>query len=80
MSRQISKNLARHYDSHLKKRPLATKMVTNFAICCTGDLICQGIVSKAASRDDNGEKLESGASKGLDLTRTARFGAVGACV
>ena len=44
MSRQTSQNIARRYDLHLKRRPLATKMATNFAICCTGDLICQGII------------------------------------
>ena len=73
----------RFYDSILIKRPLATKMATNFAICCAGDLICQNIVSRAQRQKNNSNEKdadEKANTAGIDLKRTARFGTVGACV
>ena len=60
------------YDHYLTKNPLFTKMLTNLLICCSGDIICQSI-TKFYRRTE--EKLA-----GWDWVRTARFGAVGACV
>ena len=59
------------YDFCLRSNPLATKMLTNLAICCTGDTICQGITRYYKPGE---------ADKEWDYARTARFGAVGACV
>ena len=50
-------------------------MLTNLAICCTGDLICQAI-----SRKQDLTSLKKGKQKEWDLGRTGRFGAVGAIV
>ena len=70
-------SLLRTYDSYLIRRPLATKMATNFTICCAGDLICQAIVSQASKKQDQQQQV---AQTEIDLVRTARFGTVGACV
>lgn len=67
--------LLSHYDHYLRKNPLATKMVTNLFICCTGDLICQLITRNKESTSNRESKVE-----GIDWLRVARFGAVGAGV
>lgn len=66
-------SLLSYYDFLLRSNPLRTKMATNLAICCTGDLICQ-FITRAQQSGDSKKK------QNWDLVRTARFGAVGACV
>ena len=66
-------SLLLHYDRCLRTNPLSTKMVTNLFICGTGDMICQGITKSWKS-------LKGEWYKDWDYLRTARFGAVGACV
>ena len=70
-------SLLSFYDSFLRSNPLATKMLTNFFICCTGDVICQLITR---SREDDSLIGLDSKKKDLDFARTARFGAVGAGV
>jgi len=38
-------SLLTRYDICLRANPLATKMLTNLAICCTGDFLCQKITN-----------------------------------
>ena len=67
-----------YYDFYLRSNPLATKMLTNLAICCSGDIICQTITKSQQLHDSLSSRAT--AATEYDWVRVARFGAVGACV
>ena len=73
-------SLLSFYDFYLRSNPLATKMLTNFAICCTGDIICQTITRRQLQIPAAGDEKSAPKTTEWDMVRVARFGAVGACV
>lgn len=62
------------YNRQLTKRPLATKMATNFAICCLGDSLCQILQKKSSKFQTN----ETERNNGWNIKRSLMQGVVGA--